>query len=85
MAINEEGKLLKKAFEWKAYSQLSNVEIARRLNKMGVNLSEKRLNDLFLNPFYCGLITSKMIPGQVIEGSLEPLISKELFLEVNNI
>ncbi len=85
LVVNEEGKLLKKAFEWKAYSQLPNVEIVRRLKKMGINLSEKRLNDLFSNPFYCGLITSKMIPDQVIEGNHEAMISKELFLKVHNI
>ncbi len=85
LVVNEEGKILKKAFEWKVYKQMPNVGIARRLNKMGVGISEKRLNNLFLNPFYCGLIISKMIPGQVIEGKHEPLISRELFLEVNNI
>ncbi|MFV0592749.1 MAG: recombinase family protein, partial [Draconibacterium sp.] len=85
LVISEEGKLLKKAFEWKAYNQLSNVEIVRRLNKLGVNISEKRLNNLYVNPFYCGLMTSKMIPGQVIEGRHEPLVSKELFLMVHNI
>ncbi|TCI91536.1 recombinase family protein [Tenacibaculum sp. M341] len=85
LVINEEGKLLKKAFEWKAYNQLPNVEIVRRLKKMGVNLSERRLNDLFSNPFYCGLITSKMIPDQVVEGNHEAMISKELFLQVHNI
>lgn len=85
LVVNKVGKLLKKAFEWKAYHDLSNVEIARRLNKLGVKISDKRLNDLFLNPFYCGLIVSKMIPGQVIKGKHEPLISRELFLMVHNI
>ena len=85
LVVNEEGKILKKAFEWKAYNQLSNVEITRRLKRLGVEISEKRLNTLFLNPFYCGLITSKMLPERVIEGRHEPLISKELFLAVNNI
>lgn len=85
LVVNKEGKLLKKAFEWKAYKQLPNVEIAGQLNRMGLKLSEKRLIELFANPFYCGLITSKMIPGQVIEGKHEPLISKELFLMVHNI
>ena len=85
LVVNEEGKILKKAFEWKAYDQLPNVEITRRLNRMGVDISEKRLNNLFLNPFYCGLITSKMLPGQVIEGRHEPLISRELFLAVHHI
>ncbi len=85
LVVSNEGKTLKKAFEWKAYSQLSNIEIARRLYKMGVDISDKRLNNLFLNPFYCGLIVSKMLPGQVIEGKHEPMISKELFLKVHNI
>ncbi|MFV0590755.1 MAG: recombinase family protein [Draconibacterium sp.] len=85
LVVNGEGKILRKAFEWKAYKQLSNVEIARKLNKMGVKLSDKRLNDLFLNPFYCGLIVSKMLPGQIIEGKHEPLVSRELFLMVHNI
>ncbi len=85
LVISEEGKILKKAFEWKAYKQLPNVEITRRLNKMGVDITEKRLNNLFLNPFYCGLITSKLIPGQIIEGRHESLISRELFLAVHNI
>lgn len=85
LVVSEEGKLLKKAFEWKAYQQMPNVEIARRLNRMGLKMSEKRLIELFANPFYCGLITSNMIPGQVIEGKHEPLISRELFLMAHNI
>lgn len=85
LVVNGEGKILKKAFEWKAYNKFSNVEITRRLKKMGVDMSEKRLNTLFLNTFYCGLITSKMLPGQIIEGKHEPLISRELFLAVHNI
>ena len=82
---NEEGKLIKKAFEWKAYKQMPNAEISRKLKTLGANINERRLNDIFLNPFYCGLITSKIAPGQVFEGKHEPLVSKELFLAVNNI
>jgi DNA invertase Pin-like site-specific DNA recombinase len=85
LVINEEGKVLKKAFEWKAYTEMSNVEITKRLKQMGVDISEKRLNNLFSNPFYCGLIVSKMIPGQIIQGKHEPLISKDLFLQVHDI
>ncbi len=85
LVVNEQGKILKSAFELKVYRQLSNAEIARHLSRMGLKINEKRLNEIFLNPFYCGLLTSKMIPGQVIEGRHEPLVSKELFLEVHNI
>ncbi len=85
LVVNEQGKILKSAFEMKVYKQMSNAEIARHLSRTGLNLNEKRLNEIFLNPFYCGLLTSKMIPGQVIEGRHEPLVSKELFLAVHNI
>lgn len=85
LVINAEGKILKKAFEWKAYTEMTNVEITKRLKQMGVDISEKRLNNLFSNPFYCGLIVSKMIPGQIIQGKHEPLISKDLFLQVHDI
>ncbi len=85
LVVSNEGKLLKKAFEWKAYQEMSNVEIARKLQKMGVPISDKRLNNLFLNPFYCGLITSSLLPEQVIEGRHQSMISKELFLAVHKI
>jgi hypothetical protein len=38
LVVNGEGKILRKAFEWKAYRLLSNVDIARKLNKMGLKL-----------------------------------------------
>ncbi len=85
IVVSEEGKKLRKAFEWKAYKQMSNVEISRRLKKMGVNFPDKRLNELFRNPFYCGLITNKMMPGEVIEGHHEAMVSKDLFLMANQI
>ncbi|TNF48871.1 MAG: recombinase family protein [Bacteroidetes bacterium] len=83
MIINERGKLLKKAFEWKANDDLSLVEIAKRLNARGWNIPPKRLSHFFVNPFYCGFIVSKMIPGQMIEGKHPPLISKKTFLKVH--
>jgi len=85
IVINEEGKKLRKAFEWKAHKNMSNVEISKQLKNIGVNISDKRLTGLFTNPFYCGLITSKMIPGQIFQGHHEPLVSKKLFLLVNQI
>ncbi len=85
IVINKEGKILKKAFEWKAYHEIPNIEIVRKLKKLGVNITDKKLHELFINPFYCGLIVSKLIPGKVVEGKHIPLISKKLFLEANNI
>jgi len=52
---------------------------------LGVDISEKRLHNLFTNPFYYGLITSKMLPGEVIEGRHESMVTRDLFLQANNI
>jgi site-specific DNA recombinase len=40
---------------------------------------------MLANPFYCGLITTSMLEGRIVEGKHKPIISKELFLRVNNI
>lgn len=40
---------------------------------------------IFSNPFYCGIITTKMMNGKLVEGVHEKLISQELFLKVNGI
>ena len=85
LVISEEGKILKKAFEWKAYKKMSSADIARKLNKMGVKIDERRLNNLFSNPFYTGAIVSKMLPDRVIQGHHEPMVPVELFLLVNGI
>ena len=85
LVINEQGKLLKKAFELKAKHNLTYAEIAKQLKKFGWTKASKKLSDYFRNPVYCGLIVSKMIPGEIIEGKHPALVSKETFLKVNNI
>ena len=83
--ITKEGKLLKQAFLWKANSNMSHVDIAKKLQKKGLNINDKRLSDLFRNPFYCGLIVNSLIPGEIIEGLHPPLISREVFLKIHNL
>lgn len=85
IVVNEQGKLLRKAFEWKGNEGLSNTEIMHRLRKLGLNFDRKKMTDMFRNPFYCGIITHKLLDGQVVEGKHEKLITKELFLRVNNV
>lgn len=83
IVIDTNGKLLKKAFEWKRQNTCSNVEIVRRLNAQGMNIDERRLHEVFKNPFYCGILVCKMLPGEVIEGRHKPIVSKEDFLKIN--
>ena len=83
--VNEKGKLLRKAFEWKAKEGLSNVEIANRLFALKFPITDKMLSKVLRNPFYCGIMVHSVLNGDVVEGKHEKLISKELFLRVNEI
>lgn len=85
LVVNEKGKLLKKAFEWKAKDGLSNVEIRDKLKALGLPLQKQMITKIFFNPFYCGLITHKTLNGKIVEGRHEKLVSHELFLKVNRI
>ena len=82
---NQKGKLLKKAFLWKAFDNLSIEEIRVRLKSLGLTLNHQRLSEILRNPFYCGLIAHKSLEGNLVEGKHEAIISKEVFLKVNGI
>jgi len=83
--LNNTGKILKNAFLWKANENLSIEEIKDRLNALGINIYHQKISALLKNPFYCGLISHPVLEGRVIEGKQEPMISKEVFLKVNDI
>jgi site-specific DNA recombinase len=84
IVVNETGRKLKKAFEWKAEG-MKNEEILLRLKRMGWKIYPQKLSRAFSNPFYCGIVTNVMLNGKVVEGKHEKLISPELFLKVNGI
>jgi site-specific DNA recombinase len=83
--VNSKGKLLRKAFEWKANENLSNESIRLRLSENGLKLNHQRISEIFRNPFYCGLMVHNMLEGQVVNGNHEKLVSRELFLRVNGL
>jgi len=63
---------------------MKNEEILQRLKKR-VRIYKQRLSYIFSNPFYCGIISTKMLNGELIEGTHEKLISPSLFLQVNQV
>ena len=83
ITINEEGKLIRKAFLWKANNKLSNEEIRHRLATEGLHICKQKLSELFKNPFYCGYMAHKFLQGDIVQGNHPPLIPKEIFLKVN--
>ena len=82
--INKVGQQLRKAFRWKL-DGLKNDEILTRLKALGVTIYKQKLSMIYSNPFYCGVITNKMLNGKLIKGVHPAIISEEDFLEVNNI
>ncbi len=82
---NDEGKLIRKAFNWKTKQNMSNMDIVRKLKTLGMEIDKRRLGEIFANPYYCGIIVSKMIPNEIIEGRHKPIISRKMFLEANQI
>jgi site-specific DNA recombinase len=83
--VNDTGKKLRKAFLWKANEHISNEEALRRLSMLGIKLPNQRISDIYRNPFYCGILVHQSLEGKVVEGNHEKLISKEIFLKVNDI
>jgi site-specific DNA recombinase len=84
IVVNDIGKKLRKAFQWKAEG-IKNDEILERLKAMGWTIYPQKLSRAFSNPFYCGVIANRMLNGRLVEGTHEKLISPELFLQVNHV
>ena len=85
ITTNEEGKFIKKAFQWKADEKLTNEEIRQRLEKLGFRINKQKLSEMFKNPFYCGLMVHNFLNGEVVPGNHPAIISEETFLRVNEV
>jgi site-specific DNA recombinase len=84
IAVNKEGELLRKAFRWRAANTYSSAEIVRRLQAEGMDINEKRLSEIFSNPFYCGLLKTKLLQGEIAQGRHEAIVSIEDFIKINS-
>lgn len=85
IVINQKGKLIRQAFYWKAFDNLSIEEIRSRLKEKGLKVCHQHLSKIFRNPFYCGKMAHNMLEGQVVDGNHEQMVSKEVFLKVNGV
>jgi site-specific DNA recombinase len=84
IVLNAQGKLLKKAFHWKAEG-MKNDDIIKKLKASGINMYRQQLCKVFQNPFYCGILAHGMLKGKVVKGNHEAMVSQELFLKINGI
>ena len=83
-SINEDGKLIKKAFQWKLQG-LANNQIIEKLKPYGLRFSKQRLHKILTNPFYAGKIKHRMLNFEIIDGNQPPIISYQDFLKVQEI
>lgn len=83
IVVTKEGEMLREAFQWRAKNTYSSAEIVRRLNMRGMKIDERRLFEIFRNPFYCGILVTKMLPGEIIQGQHEAIVSQDDFLKIN--
>ena len=85
LTVNDAGRILKRAFMWKANEGMSDVEIVERLALEGIRVDRKHLNKILHNPFYCGYITHNLLgydeKGEPIKvkGKQEILIDEATF------
>ena len=82
--INEEGKLIRKAFQWKLQG-LANYQIIEKLKPYGLNLTKQKLHKILTNVFYAGKIKHKMLNYEMIDGNHPAIISYTDFLKVQEI
>ena len=82
--LNNEGKLLKKAWQWKLQGE-KDFQIIKKLNDLGVAITKQAMSDMWRNPFYCGISAHKMLDGEVKKGNWEKMISEQDFLMVTEI
>ena len=83
--VNATGELIRKAFNWKATEEISNIEIVKRLEMLDLKITTQKLSEIFHNPFYCGKIRHAFLEGKIIDGKQEVLIDEITFNRVNNL
>ncbi len=81
MVINEEGEVLKKAWQWKLQGERDCV-ILQKMADYGVVISKQKLSDIWRKPVYSGVNTNSLLDEPVI-GNWEAMVSIEGFMKVN--
>ena len=85
LTVNDKGRILKKAFLWKANEHMGDIEIVERLALEGLKIDRKHLNKILHNPFYCGKIKHNLLGDEIVEGKQEKLIDEATFNKIQGI
>ncbi|WP_410503833.1 recombinase family protein [Flavobacterium sp. GSA192] len=82
ITINEEGEILKKAWQWKLRGERDYV-ISQKLEKRGLVMRKQALSEMWRKPFYCGVLVNSLIE-EPIKGNWKGLVSEKDFLTIND-
>lgn len=82
--LNEEGKLLQKAWEWKLQGEKDTV-IMKNLESLGMKITKQQISKMWRNPFYCGICAHNMLSGRIVSGKWEKMVSEKDFLTIQEI
>lgn len=83
IVINDDGNVLKDAWQWKLQGERDFV-IIQMMAERGVKITKQKLSSIWRNPFYAGVLINKLIDAPV-NGKWEPMVTRQDFLKVNNL
>ena len=83
IVINEEGKLLKKAWKWKLAGEQDFI-IIKKLETLGLKISKQSISAMWRKPFYAGISTHRFLNGGAIKGNWNAMVTKAEFKKVND-
>ena len=82
ISINEEGEILKQAWQWKLRGERDYI-IRQKLELLNLAISKQGLSSMWRNPFYCGILVNSLIE-EPIQGNWKGLVSQEDFWIVDS-
>ena len=85
---NAQAKLVQEAYELMATGLYNQKEVLVKMNKKGLNTSRTPFSQLLKNPIYYGGVPIKAYKDEdecVVDGIHEPIISKSLFEDVQDV
>ncbi|MBS0646659.1 MAG: recombinase family protein [Verrucomicrobia bacterium] len=85
---SEMAGVIRKAFEQIATGNYLIEILRKKLYKEGLKVSRSNFYTLLRNPIYCGKIRVKAFkdePEEIVQGIHEPIVSEELFYDVQNV
>jgi len=82
--LNDNGRILREAWQWKISGMFSDAQIHQKLQTRGIKMTKQKISAMWKNPFYCGINTNKLA-GEPVLGNWEPMVSVDDFMKVQRL